>query len=166
MGYAKNHQTNARQKRNHLHKRAYRPKPPFKAVEGVGSNAYKLLSRDAVWVLMKFYEEFNGYNRNNLKLPYREANISTLVFNRSIWELLGYGFIDLVKAGRLEKECSVYALSNHWRKLSEKPEALKKIKELLEEINVLKRQPGGFEKRKNIRVKRKKILALSKNGRL
>ena len=78
-------------------RRAYQPTAPFKTVEGVGTEPFKRLSAYAVYVLVRFYEKFNGYNRNELSLPYREIKkaMSGAVFSRSIWELIGYGFIDV-----------------------------------------------------------------------
>ena len=142
--------------------KAYKPKRPFCTVEGVGSNAWKRLSRNGVFVLMKFYEKYNGYNRYELSLTYREikSKMSNTLFSRSIWELVGYGFIDVKRSGRLEKICSIYGLSHRWRKLNSQPEKLDQIQNHLLEIEELKRQPGSTNKRMKMYKLRNKVLKL------
>jgi len=141
---------------------AHQPKRPFKAVEGIGTDVFNRLSRNAVFVLVKLYEKFNGYNRYDLSLPYKEIEnkMANVLFSRSIWELIGFGFVDVKRFGRLERNCSLYGLSNRWRKLNDQPEKLEQIQKLLSEIETLKRQKGDVKKRMAMFALRKKILEL------
>lgn len=141
-------------------KQAYKPKKPFWTIEGVGSEAWKRLDFGAVGLLMKFYEKFNGYNRANLSVTYREVKnkVSSLVFTRWIWQLIGYGFLDVKRQGRLERKCSLYGLSDRWRRLSEQPKKLDEIEELLAKIEKLKRQRARPGKLDEIRALRHQII--------
>jgi hypothetical protein len=82
---------------------------------------------------MELYRKFTGYNRASLSLTDREVKgkIASGTFTKSKWELIGYGFIDVMRFGRLERNCSLYSLSNRWKRLSEKPRKLDKIGKLL-----------------------------------
>ena len=141
---------------------AYKPKKPYRSVEGIGSMPWKMLSRDAVFVLNKFYEKFNGYNRYDLSLTYDEvkSKISNRPFSNALLELLAFGFIDIKRPGRLERECSIYGLSNRWRKLDKEPKILDEIEALVKEIKNLKRKPGGQKKRVRINKLFNEILNL------
>ena len=122
-------------------KSAYRPKPPFRSVEGIESLAWSKLSPHAVWVLMEFYGKFDGYNRSNLTLSYSEVStkMANGTFNKSIWELVGYGFIDVIRFGRLERNNSLYALTNRWKNLNANSKKIKKVEKLLSRLERVKR---------------------------
>ena len=60
--------------------------------------------------------------------------MSNTLFSRAIWELIGFGFIDARRFGRLEKNCSIYGLSNRWRRLNEDIKKLDEIERLLNKI--------------------------------
>lgn len=111
---------------------------------------------------MEFHSKFNGYNRYNLSLTYREVmnKMSSLLFTRSIWELIGFGFLDLKRTGRLERYCSLYGISDRWKRLSNDPEKLCVIEELLNEIEQMKRQPGSLKKRMEMWKLRHEVLKL------
>ena len=51
--------------------KVYKPKKPFRSVEGIESPAWEQLSVHAIWILMEFYKCFDGYNRNCLYLSYK-----------------------------------------------------------------------------------------------
>ena len=151
------------QSKNQYEKRkAYKPKQPFCAVEGVGSPAWRKLHMRSVGIFMEFHSKFNGYNRYNLSLTYREVmnKMSSLLFTRSIWELIGFGFLDLKRTGRLERYCSLYGISDRWKRLSNDPEKLCVIEELLNEIEQMKRQPGSLKKRMEMWKLRHEVLKL------
>ena len=139
----------------------YKPRKPFKCVEGVGSPAWNRLDRGAVWMHLKFHDQFDGKNsnRHNLSMSYKQTahEMSTRTHSRSIWQLIGFGFIDIVKRGRLERNCSLFGLSHRWRKLSEKPKTLDEIENILKKIERLKRDRGSVKKRMKIRALRDKI---------
>lgn len=161
MSYAKSYQKTKNE--NHKNRtKAYQPRLPFRTVEGIGTEASKRLSRNAVFVWFKFYEKFNGFNRYDLSMTYREIKnkMSNTLFSRAIWELVGYGFIDVRRFGRLERNCSLFGLSNRWRKLCDEPKKLNEIEKLLNQIELLKRQPGSLKKRMKIYELRTKILKI------
>ncbi len=166
MGYEKNNPKRRKSeiKAQNKYRPAYTPSPPFRTVEGIESEGYSRLHVRSVWVLMEFYIKFNGYNRSNLSFPYEEARpkMSTLLFNRSIWQLIGLGFIDVKRSGRLERNCSIYGLSDRWRRLSEHPERLDEIQAILDQIVRLKRAPGHVDKRMEIERLRKEVLRLGR----
>ena len=140
--------------------RAHKPRPPFRAVEGIGSNAWDRLSRNGVFVLIKFYRKFNGFNRYDLSLTYVEVRkkMTNRPFSDAVLELISFGFIDLRRPGRLERQCSIYSLSDRWRRLSKDPKRLDQIEALLRKIILLRREKGGIKKRVQINKLRKQIL--------
>lgn len=173
MGIAKNYQQKNTHRKSNQSNRAYKPKPPYAAVEGIESPPYEKLSPHAVWVLLEFYRKFNGFNRSNLALSYKEVKnkVSTGTFNKAIWELQGFGFLDTV---RLERNNSIYALSKRWKRLSNSPEKLDRIEKLLSRAEKVKRintpQNLNDENKSSFRLKRKQLLwkirrmALKGNG--
>ncbi len=118
----------------------------------------KRLSPYGIYVLIGIYEKFNGFNRDNLSLTYREVKISQRPFAKGKLECQAYGFIEKVKAGGLERKCDIYRLSNRWRKFMKEPKKLDEIEQLLEEIEKEQRKPGGKEKRMRINSLRKQVL--------
>jgi hypothetical protein len=145
-------------------KGAYRPKPPFAIVEGSGTPPFKKLDPEAVWVLFQLYSKFTGRNRSNLSLTYREARetMSERVFNRAIWQLIGFGFVDVVRWGRLARNCTLYGFSDRWRRLCapESDNRRAKIGTTLEEIEKLKREKRSEGQKLE---KRMRITALQKS---
>ena len=143
-------------------KNAYQPTRPFRTIEGIESEAFEKLDMGAIGILIRFYIKFDGHNRFNLSLTYREVKhkMSSLIFSRYIWQLIGYGFIDVRRFGRLERNCSLYGLSNRWKRLSTDPDKLDKIELFLDHIERMKRQPGCQKKRMKIYALRKKILEM------
>jgi hypothetical protein len=140
-------------------KKAYQPVPPFKTVEGVGTQPFNRLSPHSVWVLLRFYAKFTGFNRNDLSLTYGQVKsaMSNLLFSRSIWELIGFGFIDVKRFGRLERNCSIFSFSNRWRSLADDSKRCDAIQAILEEIEHLMRERGSAEKRARIRILRNSL---------
>ncbi|MGB9006634.1 MAG: hypothetical protein WCB96_12990 [Candidatus Aminicenantales bacterium] len=151
------------ERKNKQRSTAYRPKPPFGIIEGIGTPAFDRLSPTAVWALVRLYSKFNGLNRSNLSLPYRGVKriMSPFILTRSIWELLGFGFIDVQRWGRLEKNCSIYSISDRWRRWQgpdSKPH-LDRIAAVLAEIEKLRREKWPDERKSE---KRQHIVALRK----
>jgi hypothetical protein len=144
--------------------KVYRPRRPFRTVEGIESPAWEKLSPSAVWVLMELYRRFNGKNRGNLAFPYRDANgkMANATFSNSIWELRGFGFVDVKRFGRLERNNSVYALSDKWRKLSENPKKLDKIERLLKRAEKVARavtpKKLSEDQKTKFRIKRRQLV--------
>ena len=152
---------NARPEKRRNKKHAYKPRSPFAIVEGAGTPPFKKLSPEAVWVLLELYRKFNGYNRGDLSLTFNEVSrtMSGRVFSRALWELIGFGFIDVNRPGRLERTCTIFGFSDRWRQLRapEAEDRRAKIGALLEEIEKLKREKWE-EGRKS--EKRQRIAAL------
>lgn len=142
---------------------AYKPKKPFKSIEGIGSKSWEMLSRNAVFVLVKFYEKFKGYNRYDLSLTYGEVRhkMTNRPFADALLELISFGFLDKKRSGRLERQCSIYGLSSRWSRLDQQPIKLDEIKLLVDKIKILRREKGSVEKRMEINKLYKKILKLS-----
>jgi len=124
-------------------------------VEGSGTSPFDRLSPEAVWVLHRLYSKFKGFNRNNLSLTYDEVSqiLGGRVYSRSLWQLIGFGFVDVERFGRLERTCTIFALSNRWRKWLD-PSSLKEIEDLKRE-----KWPEGrkSEKRQRITALRKSL---------
>ncbi len=142
--------------------KAYKPRPPFSSVEGIGTLPWRKLDRGAAGILLEFYFKFNGHNRYDLSLTYREVKekMSSLIFTRYLWQCIGFGFLDVRRFGRLERQCSLFGLSHRWRRLCKEPEKLEEIDVLLKKIEYLKRQPGSQKKRMKIWELRNKILKM------
>ena len=161
MSIMKNHYSSKGSISNDNSKKAYKPKRPYRSVEGIESPAWDRLSPVAVWMLMEFYRKFNGYNRSNLWLPYAETNdkISNGTFSKYIWELIGYGFIDVARWGTLERNNTIYALSDRWRKIGGSEKKMNKIERLLSHLNKVKRikAPADFSSKEKsaFRIKRR-----------
>jgi len=153
-------------------RKAYRPRPPFKIIEGLGTPAFERLNPYAQWVLNKFYSRFDGRNRSNLSLSYAEVSpvMSGVIFSRAIWELIGFGFLDVRRWGRLERNASLYGLSDRWRRFCEpgSETRLDKIAAQLQEVENLKRQkwPEGkkSEKRERIAALRHSLLKVQESS--
>lgn len=158
-----------RSEKKNSNNNAYRPQPPYASVVGIKSLAWGKLSRDAVWALMEFYRKFNGKNRKNLSLTYLEVKgkISNGTFNKAIWELIGYGFIHVVRSGRLERNASIYELCDKWEYLSNQPEKLNRNEKLLARLEKVRRKPTpkNLEKPKAFifRTKRRQLQRMIKN---
>lgn len=142
---------------------AYKPRKPFKTVEGLGTEPWKRLSRNGAYVLDRLYSKFTGYNRSDLSLTFREVKnkMSNRLFSAAILETICFGFVVVVKEGGLMRQAKIYGLSNRWRRLLDKPEKLEKIEALLKEIEILKRKKGDQKKRMKIRTLQKEALDLS-----
>jgi hypothetical protein len=166
IGYPEEHKKQANNQAER--KKAYQPRQPFRTVEGVEGAAWEKLSRNAVFVLMEFYRKFNGYNRYDLSLTYREVKnkMSNTLFSRAVWELIGYGFIDVRRFGRLERNCSLFGLSSRWRELGHHPEKLHEIEKLLKKVESLKREPGSLKKRIEISKIRNKVFNLGEHSKV
>ena len=57
-------------------------------------------------------------NIRDLSLTFEEAGKfgqSTHRFNKSIGNLVDYGFIDIIQSGGVWKKCNIYGLSERWR---------------------------------------------------
>jgi hypothetical protein len=110
-------------------------------------------------VLTEFYVKFKGRNRDNLSLTHREIHgkMCSVVFQRCVWQLVGYGFLDVKRWGRLRRNCSIYGLSSRWQALSAYPKRLEDVKGMLSTITSLLREPGSAEKRERINALRRQV---------
>lgn len=169
MGFEKNCQNKKNHRTNNRSSKAYRPKPPFRSVEGTDSFSWDKLSPHAVYVLMEFYRKFDGYNRSNLILSYKEVQqkIANGTFSKAIWELIGFGFIDVKRFGRLERNNSIYALSNRWNRLRQNPKKLDRIRRLLARTEKVKHinTPSHLseDEKSDFRNRRRQLLWMIRN---
>jgi hypothetical protein len=169
VGFAKNYQN----KKNHSTKsrsnKAYKPKPPFRSVEGTDSQSWDKLSPYGVYVLMEFYRKFDGHNRYDLRLSYKEVQkkIASGTFSKAIWELIGFGFLDVIRFGRLERNNSIYALTDRWKKVSQDRKKLDKIEKYLGRVEKIKHinTPSHLieSEKTDFRIRRKQLLWLIRN---
>lgn len=147
--------------------KAYRPKPPYISVEGIKSPAFEELSPYAVCVLIYLYRKFDGYNRSMLVLTKSEMKhqMSAPSLGKSVWELIAFGFVDVVEWGGLNvgesPRPSRYRLSHRWQKIGESYQKRKTLRRLLSQIDVLKRENICEGRKQKIRALRKKVLKVS-----
>lgn len=136
--------------------RFYRPQPPFKIIEGVDTEPFMRLSPQAVWILTRFYCKWDGQirKRTDLSVTYGEVKdtMSTIIFIRAIWECIGFGFIDVFREGRLERNASIYGLSNRWRALNDRQKC--------DEIEVHLGQIRELQRDRTVKCKRPQLAAL------
>lgn len=119
----------------------------------------------AVFVLVEFYRKFNGYNRNNLSLTRSDVKgkISSATLSKKIWELIYFGFIDVIRMGRLERNCTIYALSNRWKTISQDERRLDQIQKLVKRLERIKRIKCSDAQKKRRLCKKIEIRILGKN---
>lgn len=149
----------------------YRARPPFSVVEGMGTPLFDQLSPDAVWLLCRFYSKFYGKNRSNLSVTYGEAmkaGVSNRRYARALWELLGFGFIKVVRPGRIERVCTICGLDDRWRSLNDLwvkgthgPENLPPrwahVRQTLRDMSQLQNEPGVPQKCRRLAVLRRAL---------
>jgi hypothetical protein len=83
--------------------------------------------------------------------------MSGAVFMRSIWELIGFGFLDVTRFGRLERNASLYGFSDRWRSLND-PDKCGAIENTLREIKTLQREKSSPNKRARLAALRHQLL--------
>ncbi len=105
-------------------KSSFKLNPPFAGIEFemMESEAFKDLPLHAKWLYIEFKHRFNGENQNHIIFPYQEAEqiMSLHTFKKDRKLLLKRGCIDIIKRGGLEKQNTIYGLSNRWRKYGTK----------------------------------------------
>jgi len=96
-----------------------RKSKPFVQIfnEMLGSKAYKQLSHAAFRAYVHIRSKYNGNNGNDLSYTYQEAAeiMDRHTYAKALLQLTALGFLDLVRGGRLEKQCNIFALSERWR---------------------------------------------------
>lgn len=143
---------------------AYNPKKPFITVEGIKSKPWKKLTPNDVFVLIEFYRKFNGFNKDNLSLTYKEEKkkMAPATLLKSKWRLIGYGFLYPTRWGRGRKEPSLYGLSHNWKTLNRDPELLFIQERRLAQHEKLLRKKSSKEKLEEIRILRNKLWKIEK----
>jgi hypothetical protein len=93
--------------------------PPFVMIpkEMIRSEAWKSLSHYSVRTYIEIAAKYNGNNERNLSYTYQEAEMimNRRTFKKGIDELVEFGFIDVIRSGRLNRVCNLYALSRRWQ---------------------------------------------------
>ena len=101
-------------------RRKKRTGPPFVQLfhHMIDSEAWQDLSCYASRVYTQIARKHNGYNNGNLSYTYKEASkiMHRTTYSKALNELVNHGFIDVVRSGRLNKECNIFALSYRWKK--------------------------------------------------
>ena len=84
----------------------------------VKSEAWEKLDVYDMGTFLHIAIEFNGDNKDDLSLTYKEARwlMGEHRFKQSIDNLVNYGFLDVVRSGGVWKKCNIYALSERWRR--------------------------------------------------
>jgi len=120
----------------------------------LNSEAWKQLSPYAEACYLATKKKYNGKNWNNLSLTYSEMKhkMSNATFSKAMTELVAYGFLKVIRWGRLYGKCSIYALYNKWNDLSHVPERLSRIETTLERLEKIKRIPTGKGQREQRKI--------------
>ncbi len=86
--------------------------------EIIDSKPFQELTIHAKWLYVEFKKRYNGKNKYNISLTQKESKAIMAIntFNKSRNQLIEKGFIDLIRRGGLWKQCSIFALSERWRK--------------------------------------------------
>ncbi|GAI63871.1 unnamed protein product [marine sediment metagenome] len=91
----------------------------FKLME---SEAFDGQSVYAKWLYIEYKHKYNGENDHNIIFTYQDAKkkmaISTFIKSRN--QLIERGFIDVIRRGGLEKQPTIYGLSDRWKKFGTK----------------------------------------------
>ena len=88
----------------------------------MGSEAWKGLKANTKWLYFEFRYRFYGDNEKHIIFTYLEARkiMSEKAFIKSRNKLIERGFIDVIKRGGLEKQPTIYGLSDRWKKFGTK----------------------------------------------
>ena len=86
------------------------------------SEAWKGLKANTKWLYFEFRYRFYGDNRKHIIFTYLEARkiMSEEAFKKSRNKLIERGFIDVIQRGGLEKQPTIYGLSDRWKKFGTK----------------------------------------------
>lgn len=124
----------------------------------INSEAWKKLSPTACSLYLEIKKKYNGKNWNNLNLTQNEMKhkMSKATFSKSMLELVAYGFLKVIRWGRLYGKCSIYALYNKWNDISNNPSRLVRVETTLRRLEKIKRIPTGIGLRDQRKVKDKK----------
>ena len=86
------------------------------------SEAFDGLTIHAKWLYLEFRFKYNGENEHNIIFTIKEAKkiMSESTFRKARNQLIERGFIDIIKRGGLEKQPTIYGLSDRWKKYGTK----------------------------------------------
>lgn len=118
------------------------------------SEAWKKLSPYAEACYLAIKKKYNGKNWNNLSLTYSEMKhkMSSATLSKAMTELVAFGFLKVVRWGRLYGKCSIYALYNKWNDISHVPEKLNRINTTIDRLEKIKRIPTGKGQRNQRKI--------------
>jgi len=122
------------------------------------SKAWKGLKIYTKWLYFEFKVRWHTDNTRNIIFTQREAkNIMAIdTFYKSRNKLIERGFIDIVERGGLEKQPTIYGLSNRWKKYGTKDFVKVDLKKVLPKIFKIKFKKGHkfmgnrFKKREHL----------------
>lgn len=100
------------------------------------SKPFQELTIHAKWLFVEFKKRYNGKNKYNISFTQTESKeiMAISTFNKSRNQLIEKGFIDLIRRGGLWQQCSIFALSERWRKYGTPEFEKKNIKEIFPPI--------------------------------
>ncbi|GAI74845.1 unnamed protein product [marine sediment metagenome] len=119
-------------------KKKFKYEGPFAGVtrKQKESEAFKKLSIHAKWLYVEYRFKYNGENDHNIVMTYQEAKeimaIETFIKARN--KLIERGFIDVIRRGGLEKQPTIYGLSDRWKKFGTKDFIRVNLKKILPRI--------------------------------
>jgi hypothetical protein len=86
------------------------------------SEAWKGLKANNKWLYFEFKYRFYGDNSKHIIFTYQEAIkiMSKGAYVKARNQLIERGFIDVIKRGGLEKQPTIYGISDRWKKFGTK----------------------------------------------
>lgn len=107
------------------------------------SDAFNRLNPIDVFVLSKYWGKYTPNNKDNLSVTNSEIKnkASTATFSKSKLRIRAFGFVYVVKFGRLERNATIFAICGKWEHLSKNPDKLDRIESLLKRHEKVKRIP-------------------------
>lgn len=83
----------------------------------IDSPAWQSLSGNSIKVYIQLMRKHNGNNDDDLSLTFKEMKdkLSPATFSKCITDLVEHGFIDVVRAGGLQKQCNIFGRSERWK---------------------------------------------------
>jgi len=109
------------------------------------SKAFQELTIHARYLYYEFRYRFKGNNKYDIKLPRREIKqipMAISTFNKCVKQLYEKGLIEIVRRGGIEKQPTIYGLSEKWHKYGTKEFERRKIEDVLPPIYKTKFKKG------------------------
>jgi hypothetical protein len=91
------------------------------AKEMLNGPAIRQLSSSAIVAYLQILGKYNGSNGDDLSFTYKEAAdfMSARTYSKAIKELVKYGFITINRPGGLEKQATLFGISEKWKRFGQ-----------------------------------------------